>query len=1118
MLVFGRGDGHDTVDALEYYTGETKVLLRDLLPADVEFSIRPWADSSLYFTQSFDLIIRIRDTGETMTLLRGTDYQLRGVEFSDGTVWTLAEICQAGLHSSDAGEKLTLVAPGTLFGEGGNDTLNGGMGDDILYGDEGNDTLMAGAGNDTLYGGADDDYLNGGPGNDLLAGGTGNDRLYGGQGDDTFVFNPGDGQDVILFDGADTLAFGEGIGLDDIRPMRSGLNLVIHVGAGNDQITLINWYLNTYSNSHFNQFNFADGTVLTGAEFMALQPPDQPPGDVELTGTGGSDTLVGGTGNDTLKGNGGNDTLIGGSGNDTYLFALGDGQDRIDDFDLAGGNDTLRLIGIADTDVLVSRSDNDLLFNIRNSSDEVVLVDYFGPATTDGGKTSDHKVNLVVFDNGIVWTQDTIRALIDRDDNNAPVLSVALADTTIDLGDAFNYTVSGTSFTDPDPGDTLIYSATSADGGALPAWLVFDASTRTFSGTPSASGTTNVRVTATDAGGLTAWDDFDIIVKAKDLTLTGTAGADILRGDAGNDTLKGGAGNDVLLGGAGNDILAGGAGDDSFVFDLGNGQDVIQADSTSGVDTLAFGEGIELSDIRLVRSGNDLVVQVGENGDQVTLARWYMGGWESYRLDRFSFADGTVLTWQELFGRHPVQGGSGDDTLPGHNNLNDILWGQEGNDTLEGRSGDDILLGGAGDDTLSGGAGSDTYIFNRSNGHDTIKSDSSNGLDTLRFGEGIGLSDLRLDRSGSSDLVVKIGDTGGQIILKSWFSSASYRIGTFAFADGTALTWQALLEALPVHGTEANDSLKGNDNVADHLVGQAGNDTLYGYGGDDFLEGGAGDDTLNGYAGSDTYIFNRSNGNDTIKSDSSNGLDTLRFGEGIGLSDLRLDRSGSSDLVVKIGDSGGQIILKSWFSSASYRIGTFAFADGAALTWQALLEALPVYGTEANDSLKGNDNVADHLVGQTGNDTLYGYGGDDILDGGAGNDTLNGGIGDDLYLFDRGSGSDRIVENDATVGNTDLAVFGHDIAGDQLWFRRAGNNLEVSVIGTTDALILQNWYAGSQYRVEQFKTSDNKVLLSSQVDALVNAMASFTPPTAGQTMLPPEHRAALAPVLAANWQ
>jgi hypothetical protein len=54
--------------------------------------------------------------------------------------------------------------------------------------------------------------------------------------------------------------------------------------------------------------------------------------------------------------------------------------------------------------------------------------------------------------------------------------------------------------------------------------------------------------------------------------------------------------------------------------------------------------------------------------------------------------------------------------------------------------------------------------------------------------------------------------------------------------------------------------------------------------------------------------------------------------------------------------------------------------------------------------------------------------------------------------------------------------------------------------------------------VEQFKTSDGKTLLDSQVQNLVQAMASFAPPAVGQTSLTPVQQTALAPVIAANWQ
>ena len=69
-------------------------------------------------------------------------------------------------------------------------------------------------------------------------------------------------------------------------------------------------------------------------------------------------------------------------------------------------------------------------------------------------------------------------------------------------------------FTDVDAGDTLTYTATAADGSALPAWLTFNAATRTFSGTPAAAnvGTLGVKVSATDLGGLAASETFNIVV------------------------------------------------------------------------------------------------------------------------------------------------------------------------------------------------------------------------------------------------------------------------------------------------------------------------------------------------------------------------------------------------------------------------------------------------------------------------------------------------------------------------------------------------------------------------------------------------------------------------------
>jgi len=78
-----------------------------------------------------------------------------------------------------------------------------------------------------------------------------------------------------------------------------------------------------------------------------------------------------------------------------------------------------------------------------------------------------------------------------------------------------SYAVPAGLFTDAD-GDALTYSATRADGSALPPWLSFNAATQTFSGTPAAAdfGAFDVKVNATDPGGLSASDVFTVHINA----------------------------------------------------------------------------------------------------------------------------------------------------------------------------------------------------------------------------------------------------------------------------------------------------------------------------------------------------------------------------------------------------------------------------------------------------------------------------------------------------------------------------------------------------------------------------------------------------------------------------
>ncbi|MCC2607722.1 hypothetical protein LJ740_20390, partial [Planctobacterium marinum] len=67
-------------------------------------------------------------------------------------------------------------------------------------------------------------------------------------------------------------------------------------------------------------------------------------------------------------------------------------------------------------------------------------------------------------------------------------------------------------------------------------------------------------------------------------------GGEAISALGGDDLIQAMGGNDTLIGGAGNDRLEGGAGRDTYLFSIGDGQDVISDER--GTDTIVFGEAI----------------------------------------------------------------------------------------------------------------------------------------------------------------------------------------------------------------------------------------------------------------------------------------------------------------------------------------------------------------------------------------------------------------------------------------------------------------------------------------------------------------------------------------------
>jgi Ca2+-binding RTX toxin-like protein len=456
------------------------------------------------------------------------------------------------------------------------------------------------------------------------------------------------------------------------------------------------------------------------------------------------------------------------------------------------------------------------------------------------------------------------------------------------------------------------------------------------------------------------------------------------------------------------------------------------------------------------------------------------------------FADGTV--WDSTMLQSlavEIRGTAGNDVLEGSNG-DDRIYGFEGNDTLNGLDGNDLLDGGPGADSMAGGAGDDIYVVdsasdvvteNAGEGNDTIQSSVTIGtlavnVENLTLGgaaaiNGTGNSLANVIRgnaaantlNGGTGADTLVGGAGDDIYVIDNAGDVVSELageGTDLVQSSVTYTLSANVEKLTLTGT-STISATGNelDNV---LTGNSANNTLTGGAGNDLLDGGTGNDTMKGGLGDDTYVVNVST--DVVTENTGEGTDTIK--------------------------------------------------SSVTLTLANNVENLTLTGTNA---INGTGNgLANVLTGNSANNTLSGGAGNDTLDGAAGADTLAGGTGNDTYVLGRGYGAETVQENDKTTGNTDVMQFLVGVAIDQLWFRKVSNNLEVSIIGTTDKATITNWYKGSQYHVEQFKTADGHTLLDSKVQNLVNAMAAFSPPAAGQTTLSASYQAALEPVIAANWQ
>jgi hypothetical protein len=97
---------------------------------------------------------------------------------------------------------------------------------------------------------------------------------------------------------------------------------------------------------------------------------------------------------------------------------------------------------------------------------------------------------------------------------SAPVLAKQTANQNWKVGGAVSFVLPAGTFVDPQA-QALTYSVKQSGGAALPSWLKFNATTKTFAGTaPASPQTLSLLLTATDTSGLSASETFSASVVA----------------------------------------------------------------------------------------------------------------------------------------------------------------------------------------------------------------------------------------------------------------------------------------------------------------------------------------------------------------------------------------------------------------------------------------------------------------------------------------------------------------------------------------------------------------------------------------------------------------------------
>jgi Ca2+-binding RTX toxin-like protein len=589
---------------------------------------------------------------------------------------------------------------------------------DVIFGNGGDDVIDGLGGNDLLVGGDGDDDIDSGGGNDKVSGGDGANTIRLRTGDETLVVALNEtGTDTVRNDGGiETLSIGA-VAVEDlanrtgyVRPAPGVINSItaqddgagnlnVVINGANGKTVIITDHFND-ADSVLEQINFNGSTldgVNLGTENYNL-----------VAAAAGVNTLTGTDGKDALFGTGINDNLSGGAGNDLLLGGLG-----VDTLNGEGGDD-----------ILDGGAGNDLMNG--GDGDDTYVVDANGDSIVEGSG-SNSGIDTVVRAVGDITLGDYANV------ENATLTGTGNSNATgtngvdnVLTGNAGNNTLDGRG-----GADTAVFN-----GAAVAA---------TFGLTTGANGGVTV---ATTGGGVDTLQNIERVrfgsttynlvagTTGNDGTptaLTGTAADDLILGFDGNDFLSGGtAGNDFLDGGAGVDDMTGGTGDDTYVISVA-GDVVHENGAGGGIDTVSGALSLNLANYNNVENvtltGSADGLTAGGTGGSNVLT----GNAGTNTLTGLEGDDTYVVTLGDTIVE--TAGGGTADTVSGelsldltdtahYNNVENLTLlgtgdfaatGNAGNNVITGNSGANIIVANEGNDTIRAGAGNDSIIWDIDN-------------------------------------------------------------------------------------------------------------------------------------------------------------------------------------------------------------------------------------------------------------------------------------------------------------------------------------------------------------------------------------------------------------------